>query len=476
MPAEKLTKAVIDALKPRQARYFESDGHGLYIAVIPTGVKRWVSRVKWRSTTIDVGLGEWPEVGLDEARRRHKENRAMAREGRDPRMPATMFFRDLWVDWLKVRTPGWGELHAFQVRRLGELYILPAFGNADPATITPLDVRTAFLTLWNTKRSTCMKVLSDFSQCMRHGVTLGICPTDPSRDVRTAFPRKAKTIKHRAAVTDLEGIGRLVRLCRGYPYSPTISSALQFAAWTAGRPQEVVGARWEEFDMEQALWTVPATRMKRRKEHVVPLPRQCMSMLRAMKEGAVSPFLFPSLRSKHRHVSIESLLVALRELGYAKDQMTTHGFRTTFSTTANASGLWNTDAIEAQLSHAVAGAVRSVYNRSPYLEQRKEIMQWYADLLDALADHRNVNLQSKTLEDMENQGSQDAGQAAQEGSDAGRLDGVVKIYSMDLSGGPSLLSGAPLLDGTLDQNGTQQFQTCEMDTDALTAVSTKRKE
>ena len=92
MPAEKLTKAVIDALKPRQARYFESDGHGLYIAVIPTGVKRWVSRVKWRSTTIDVGLGEWPEVGLDEARRRHKENRAMAREGRDPRMPAAMPF------------------------------------------------------------------------------------------------------------------------------------------------------------------------------------------------------------------------------------------------------------------------------------------------------------------------------------------------------------------------------------------------
>ncbi|MCR5259586.1 MAG: hypothetical protein K6E40_15725 [Desulfovibrio sp.] len=153
--------------------------------------------------------------------------------------------------------------------------------------------------------------------------------------------------------------------------------------------------------------------------------------------------------------------------------MTTHGFRTTFSTTANASGLWNTDAIEAQLSHAVAGAVRSVYNRSPYLEQRKEIMQWYADLLDALADRRKVNLQSKTL-DMENLGSHDVGQVALEGSDAGRLDGVVKIYSMDLSDGPSLLPGAPLLDGMLP-NGTQ-FQTCEMDTAARASVSTKCKE
>jgi len=101
------------------------------------------------------------------------------------------------------------------------------------------------------------------------------------------------------------------------------------------------------------------------------------------------------------------------------------------------------------------------------MARRREMMQWYADLLDALADRRAVNLQSKTLEDMENQGSQDAGQAAQETSDAGRLDGVVKIYSMDLDGGPSLLPGAPLLN--------TQFQTCEMDTDALNAVSTKKQ-
>ena len=145
------------------------------------------------------------------------------------------------------------------------------------------------------------------------------------------------------------------------------------------------------------------SRMKRKKEHIVPLPRQCMEMLRTMKDGFgdISPFIFPSLRSNSQHISKESLRVSLRELGYSNDMMTAHGFRTTFSTTANASGLWNADAIEAQLSHAVAGAVRAVYNRSPYLEQRTEIMQWYADLLDALADHRNVDLRSKKLEDVE---------------------------------------------------------------------------
>ena len=165
------------------------------------------------------------------------------------------------------------------------------------------------------------------------------------------------------------------------------------------------------------------------------------------------------------HLSTNALLFALRDLGYGKTMACTHGFRTTFSTTANASGLWDGDLVEAQLSHA-QGAVRAAYNRTAYMARRREMMQWYADLLDALADRRNVNLQSKTLEDMENQGSQDAGQVAQETSDAGRLDGVVKIYSMDLDGDPSLLPGAPLLN--------TQFQTCEMDTDALNAVSTKK--
>ena len=403
MLTEKLTKTRIDSLKPKSARYFVSDGKGLFLAIIPNGVKRWVSRVKWLGRIIDIGLGEYPEVDIQEARKKHLENRAMARDGLDPRRPAAMLFRDLWADWLKVRMPGWKDIHAFQTRRLGELYILPAFGSADPAKIRPMDVRTAFLSLWESKNATCRKVLSDFSQCMRHGVALGICPADPSRDVRGAFPRKEKTVKNRAAVTDLPGIGRLIRLCRGYPYSPIIRNALLFTAWTAGRTKEIAGARWEEIDMDQALWTVPANRMKRKKEHVVPLPRQCLEMLRTMKDGFgdISPFIFPSLRSNSQHISKESLRVALRELGYSNDMMTAHGFRTTFSTTANASGLWNSDAIEAQLSHAVAGAVRAVYNRSPYLEQRTEIMQWYADLLDALADHRTVNLRSKNLEDVE---------------------------------------------------------------------------
>jgi hypothetical protein len=171
------------------------------------------------------------------------------------------------------------------------------------------------------------------------------------------------------------------------------------------------------------------------------------------------------------HLSTNALLFALRDLGYGKTMACTHGFRTTFSTTANASGLWDGDLVEAQLSHA-QGAVRAAYNRTAYMARRREMMQWYADLLDALADRRAVNLQSKTLEDLD---GLENGQVAQETSDAACLDGMVKIYSMDLSDGPSLLPGAPLLNGTLDPDDIQ-FQTCEMDTDALAAVSTKRKE
>ena len=145
---------------------------------------------------MDISLGAWPEVGIQEARRKHLRNRAAARDGMDPRRPAGMLFRDLWADWLKVRTPGWSGIHAFQVGRLGELYILPAFGPADPAKIKPMDVRTAFLSLWESKPATCRKAVSCFSQCMRHGVALGLCPADPSRDVSGAFPRKARTVRH----------------------------------------------------------------------------------------------------------------------------------------------------------------------------------------------------------------------------------------------------------------------------------------
>ncbi len=242
--------------------------------------------MRWLGRDLDICLGEWPEVGLEEARRRHEENPRLAREGRDPRLPTEMRFRNLWADWLKTRTPHWSGIHAFQVRRLGNLYNLPAFGPADPDKISPADVRNAFLPLFESKYSVAVKVLYDFSQAMWHGVAIGVCATDPSRDIRGTFPKDKHGVRLRAAVTEPTDIGRLVRLCRAYPGTTEVRHGLLHALWTGARPQEVVGVRWTEVDREQAVWTVPAARMKRRVEHAVPLPRQCMDMLRSMKEGA----------------------------------------------------------------------------------------------------------------------------------------------------------------------------------------------
>ncbi|MCR5171212.1 MAG: Arm DNA-binding domain-containing protein [Desulfovibrio sp.] len=174
MASELLTTAAVKALEPKEKRYLVNDGNRLYLSIAPSGSKRWLSRVDFQGHTIETALGPWPEVSLDDARRRHRELRALVREGRDPRLPASMSFAELWQDWIDTKTPEWGATHAFQNRRLGELYLLPAFGRAEPGKITPLAIRNMLLPFFRTKPATGRKLLSALSQVLRHGAVLGL--------------------------------------------------------------------------------------------------------------------------------------------------------------------------------------------------------------------------------------------------------------------------------------------------------------
>ena len=197
----------------------------------------------------------------------------------------------------------------------------------------------------------------------------------------------APTVKHRAAILDPAAFGGLLRAVDGFDGQPTTRAALQLGALLFPRPGELRLASWAEFDLDGAEWAVPAGRMKMRREHRVPLPRQAVTILRDLREitgEGVGGLVFPSTRSVLRPISENTLNAALRRMGYGKDEVTAHGFRATASTLLNESGLWNPDAIEAALAHADDDQVRGAYARGAYWDERVRMMQWWADYIDEL--------------------------------------------------------------------------------------------
>ncbi|MBQ4124423.1 MAG: site-specific integrase, partial [Desulfovibrio sp.] len=350
------------------------------------GSKRWESRVFRCGKRIRIGLGVWPEVSIKEARKRHEENRKQAGEGHDPRLSGEMSFGELHERWYQSMRPSWGDAHVAQRRAHYETYIAGKIGSLPAAWLEPQDiVRVVSQPSLKGKQETARRVFQSIAGPLKYGRGIGAVQSDPSRDLEVQMilqPSHGK--RHFAAQTDHGEIGRFMQHVWNYPHSPVVRAALLMTVWTAGRSQEVLGAQWEEIDLESATWTVPAGRMKRRREHRVPLSRQALELLRELKDSSRSAWGFPSARSASKHLSDGALLAAIRDLGWNKEQMTPHGCRAMFSTYANADGQWEADIIEAQLSHADKNSVRAAYNRSEFLERRRALMQWYADELDRL--------------------------------------------------------------------------------------------
>jgi len=198
-------------------------------------------------------------------------------------------------------------------------------------------------------------------------------------------------VKPRAAVTDPKAVGALVRSVWGYDGQPATKAALQLMAYLFPRPGELRLAEWPEFDLEAAVWAIPAPRMKMRRPHKVPLPSQAIAILTQLREiTGNGRLVFPSVRSKSRPISDNTLNAALRRLGYSQDEATAHGFRATASSLLNESGLWHADAIERQLAHEDGDAVRRAYARAEFWDERVRMMQWWADKLDALREGATV--------------------------------------------------------------------------------------
>ena len=370
-----------------------SDGGGLYLWVYADGRKYWRLRYWLGGKEKSLSLGVYPDVSLKAARAKRADERKHLDNKLDPsaeRKAATLreraalenSFEAVAIEWSTKRANTWVPSHALDVKRRLEKNIYPLIGRRPIAAIDAPELLAAVRKIESRgAHDLSHRVLSVCGQVFRYGVATGRCNSDISKDLRGALTPHKK--KKQPAVRP-EELPALLRAISGYDAigDKQTRMALKLLALTFVRTNELIGAAWPEFDIEGAMWTVPASRMKMKQEHLVPLSRQAIALLAQLKETCGgSRFVFPG-RNRDKPVSNNTMLFALYRLGY-KGKMTGHGFRAVASTILNETG-YRSELIERQLAHGERDEVRAAYNRAEYLPERKKMMQQWSDYIDSV--------------------------------------------------------------------------------------------
>lgn len=399
-----LTDIAIRNAKAGPKPYKMGDSLGLFLLVQPTGGKLW--RVKFRVDGREkkLAIGTYPEVSLAEARKRRDDARDMVAAGKDParekqrnktraRLDADNTFSAISAEYCKKRrrdgAKAWAPATAVRSEYLLSL-LTPALGAMPIAEIEPADVLGAIRKIEGKGNlESARRTLQLASAVFRYAVATARLGSDPTRDLRGALT--APKVTHYGAITDASRVGELLRAIDGYEGQGFTKLAMQIAPHVFVRPGELRHAEWNEVDLEAALWIIPAEKMKMRKPHHVPLSRQAVELFRTM-HGVTGPagYIFPSIRTRARAMSENTINAGLRRLGYASDEMTAHGFRAMASTLLNESGKWHPDAIERALAHGDSDKVRAAYHRGAHWKERVAMAQWWSDYLDTLRKGADV--------------------------------------------------------------------------------------
>ena len=398
-----LTATAIRNTKPADKPIRLFDGGGMYLEVSPAGGRWWRLKYRFVGKEKRLSLGVYPEVSLAEARSRREDARKLLAAGIDPsdqRKAAKReaegreinSFEAVAREWYGKQAHVWVAHHASDVLRRLESNLFPEIGSEPIADVTaPMLLAAVRKIEHRGAHDLAHRVLQVASQVFRYGVATGRCERDPAPDLRGACrgaltPHKSK---HQAAV-EPEELPALLRAIDGYGEQgdKLTAYALRLLVLTFVRTNELIGAEWSELDLDSAVWIIPATRMKMRTEHVVPLSRQAIEVLREIRPiGCSSRYLFPG-RNPDKPISNNTMLFALYRLGY-KGKMTGHGFRAVASTILNEAG-FRADVIERQLAHCERNEIRGAYNRSEYLPERRKMMQQWADMLDLWRDGAQI--------------------------------------------------------------------------------------
>jgi integrase len=391
----KLNDRQVAALKPAEKRYMTcaDDGLGLYIEVMISGSKYWRMRYRKGKKEEKVTLGKYPILSLAEARdmcteaRRHAvHNGGTPRDILNPTAPAT--FAELAEQWYTQNISTWSKSHTTDVRHKLDVYLLPRLGDKPITSITVQDLISTFKPMiLQDKLPSMDKARIIAGQVLQFALSLGEVTHNVALDLKGLLP-SSRTKRHFASLTVPSDVARLMRAIKEYQGTLIVRTALLFSAYTFQRPGEIRRAEWLEFDFAENLWRIPAAKMKARRQHVVPLSRQVVTLLQNLKPfTGTGQFVFPAIGKSLAGVvpmSENTITSALHSMGFGRDEMSAHGFRSLASTNLNEQG-WDSDLIERQLAHSESNSVKASYDFSAKLPRRREMMQAWADWLDNLS-------------------------------------------------------------------------------------------
>jgi len=371
------------------------DERGLFLLIQPSGGKLWRLKYRFQGKEKKLALGIYPDVSLKVARERRADARALLANGIDPaaekaetkakaQNAISNTFKGVADEYIaKAEKDGRAAVTIKKMRWLLSL-MESDLGRRPITEITPADLLSALRKVEEKGHlETARRMRSLASRVFRYAVATSRASADPSALLRGAL--STPQVRHHSAIIEPKAVGELLRAIDGYSGQPLTSLALKLIPHVFVRPGELRRAEWNEFDLDKAVWTIPAEKMKMRNPHIVPLSRQSLALLDSAKAiSADQQFVFSSLYPRSRPMSENTINAALRRLGYSGKEMTAHGFRAMASTLLNESGKWSNDAIERALAHKDGNAIRGIYHRGAHWAERVEMAQWWSNHLDQL--------------------------------------------------------------------------------------------
>ncbi len=388
-----LTDTALKNAKPTGKAFKMADAGGLYLLVTPAGSRLWRMKYRYDGREKLLSFGPYPITTLKKARLLRDEAKARLFDGQDPsalrkqqaqqaREARSHSFSTISDEYLqKLEKEG---LAVATLKKNRWLLTFPekSIGQQPISQIAPTDVLSVLREVENDgKYETARRLRSTMSAVFKFAIATGRASSDPTYALQGALI--TPQAKSRAALIKRHDIGKLLLGIEKARCHLKVRIALQLLALLAPRPGELRLAHWTEFDLADRIWRIPAERMKMRRAHRVPLSTQALELLGDLRDlNTGSSYLFPSVKSNEKAISENTLNQALRRMGYSKERVTAHGFRATFSTIANESGLWNADAIERALAHVEVNDVRRAYLRGEHWDERVRMTQWWADELD----------------------------------------------------------------------------------------------
>ena len=388
----KLAATAVKQAKPKANPYKMTDGGGLYLLVRPQG-KYWRYNYRFTGKQKTLAIGVYPDISLSAARKLHQSARERLAEGVDPseakkvqkitkNLAAADEFEPLAREWFSQKMLNTSETHKARTSGILENDLFPSIGTRPISKITGPEV-LAVLKKIESRGVDALRAKQVAGQIFRYAVAAGRIESDPSRDLAGVL--KTTVVKHHAAITEPDQLGKLLVAIDGYEGTPTVRTALQLSVLLFQRPGEIRHMEWTEIRWDENRWELPGKKMKLGLPHIVPLCTQARELLIEIhKLTGRGKYVFPSARGASRPLSENGVRAALRTLGYDNDTMTPHGFRATARTILDEVLGVRVDYIEHQQAHAVKDANGRAYNRTTHLEGRREMMQQWADYLDVL--------------------------------------------------------------------------------------------